>query len=104
MTPRDRIDAVRAAHRAAENAYRRSTRQTGHGHAPTRNAKAEGLAEALAILEGVDVVEVRARVRDELDREHGDGMTGVSAARAALAAGAVAEVAKGMGGSRFDVC
>lgn len=48
------------------------------------NGKAEGLAEAVAILDGRDVVEVRRKASETLERERERGLSGVDRARGAL--------------------
>lgn len=48
------------------------------------NGKAEGLAEAVALLVGDDVVEVRRRASLELEKERARNLEGVDRARAAL--------------------
>lgn len=90
--------ALHELHREAEALYRRfliRNRASDGSMAlavASSNARAEGLAEAVALLEGLDVVEVRATVAAELDREAADGLAGAARCRAALAAG-----------TRFDV-
>lgn len=49
-----------------------------------RNGRAEGLAEAISILTGDDVVEVRARAALEIEARERRGLEGVGAARARL--------------------
>lgn len=49
--------------------------------ATAANGKAEGLAEAVALLDGTDVVEVRARAAKSLDQERERNLVGVERAR-----------------------
>ena len=75
-----------SAHEEAERAYFRALDRTGplFSLVAAKNGKAEGLAEAVALLAGSDVVEVRAKVAKRLEDERDRNLAGVDRARAAI--------------------
>ena len=87
---------VAMAHREAEEAYFRALDRLGRANELERdrleraigaaNGKAEGLAEAVALLSGVDVVEVRAKAAEESEARRRAGLDGVALARRSLEA------------------
>lgn len=88
---------VALAHREAEEAYFRALDRIGAAPssierarlervASSANGKAEGLAEAVALLSGLDVVEVRAKAAEESEARRRAGLDGVALARRALEA------------------
>ena len=89
---------IALAHREAEEAYFRALDRLGANVgggferdrlervASSANGKAEGLAEAVALLSGLDVVEVRAKAAEESEARRKAGLDGVALARRALEA------------------
>jgi hypothetical protein len=94
---------IALAHREAEEAYFRALDRIGllsssglvegvderdrlERVASAANGKAEGLAEAVALLSGLDVVEVRAKAAEESEARKKAGLDGVALARRALEA------------------
>lgn len=88
--PTGRIDVLlfarlASAHMDAERAYFVALEDDRHPIVEaSRNAKAEGLAEAVALLLGAEVVEVRARAAKAYEDEKARGRSGVERARARL--------------------
>lgn len=76
---------VALEHREAEEAYFRALARRAHGaHVAGLNGKAEGLALAIAVLSGIDVVEVRAKAAADSGERKRAGLDGVALARRAL--------------------
>lgn len=86
--PTGKVDAllaarVASAHHEAEETYLRAL-DRGAPTVPALNGKAEGLAEAFAILSGEDVIDVRARACEAISAQRGRALDGIGRARAAL--------------------
>lgn len=78
-----------AAHLEAEEVYFRAVARADGSDRARRmiglgNAKAEGLAEAVALVEGVPVVDVRARAAELSEARRAAGLEGVEGARKLL--------------------
>lgn len=78
---------VALEHRAAEEAYFRALERGDHGALVAGlNGKAEGLAFAVSLLAGLDVVDVRARAASDSAARQRAGLDGVALARRSLEA------------------
>lgn len=80
-----RGESVTVAYLAAESAYHRAMLR-GDPAVGLLNAKAEGMAEVVALFLDQDVVTVRGKVRAMLNSEDAANLAGARGARAALGA------------------